>query len=333
MTGLRELPARSIAVSAEPSGPGQSPPDRSRRLPSPAALLAVLRRHWIFISVAAEAVLARIVAMAGFQPAVLFRLDSYDYLWGAVHLSPNVVNVSGYSVFLWLLKPLHSLVLVAALQHLPIQVITAPLIVAVVFGSMAALSFIRQHEPAELDWFAVAAFAIISAAFLLPPQFFYHFTAFLAPFLALAIALPVTRLLAATWPAATRPGSLSRLSAAVTGALIVTMAIVQTGKEGRIHTKLSGRTVNVVRQLIPPGACLVTDQVSFSIAFDRFTSTRPGCPLLIDTIATNYAMTPAPCTSGPGPTGLSQSRYMRPVCRGRRRRDAGPASSTSPPGT
>jgi hypothetical protein len=55
--------------------------------------------------------------MLGFQPAVLFRLDTYDYLWGAVHLSPNVINPSGYSVFLWLLRPFHSIVLVAAVQH------------------------------------------------------------------------------------------------------------------------------------------------------------------------------------------------------------------------
>ena len=81
-------------------------------------LPGLIRRHWIFSAALGVAVLPRLVAMIGFQPAVLFRLDTYDYLWGAVHLSPNVVNPSGYSVFLWLLRPFHSLVLVAALQHL-----------------------------------------------------------------------------------------------------------------------------------------------------------------------------------------------------------------------
>ncbi len=65
----------------------------------------------------AGAIVPRMVAILGFEPAVLFRLDSYDYLRGAVHLSPNVINVSGYSVFLWLLRPLHSIAAVAALQH------------------------------------------------------------------------------------------------------------------------------------------------------------------------------------------------------------------------
>jgi hypothetical protein len=80
-------------------------------------LPGLIRRHWIFSVALGLAVVPRLVAMLGFQPAVLFRLDTYDYLWDAVHVSPNVVNPSGYSLFLWLLRPFHSLGLVAALQH------------------------------------------------------------------------------------------------------------------------------------------------------------------------------------------------------------------------
>jgi hypothetical protein len=73
----------------------------------------------IFFGIAlVAAIVPRIVAMLGFGPALLFRMDSFDYLWGASHLSPNVINPSGYSLFLWLLRPFHSLVLVVALQHL-----------------------------------------------------------------------------------------------------------------------------------------------------------------------------------------------------------------------
>jgi len=78
----------------------------------------LVRRHWIFASALAVAALPRLVAMLGYRPAYLFQLDTYDYLWGAVHVSPNVVNPSGYSLFLWLLRPFHSLMLVAFLQHL-----------------------------------------------------------------------------------------------------------------------------------------------------------------------------------------------------------------------
>jgi hypothetical protein len=83
-----------------------------------AALPALLRRHRLFATGLGLAVVPRVIVMAGFTPAALFKLDTYDYLWNATHLAPNRVNPSGYSVFLWLLRPFHSLFLIAALQHL-----------------------------------------------------------------------------------------------------------------------------------------------------------------------------------------------------------------------
>jgi hypothetical protein len=96
------------------SGPASVPAWRRWRN----GLTGLARRHWIFASALAVGALLRLAAMLGFQPAVLFQLDTYDYLWGAVHVSPNVVNPSGYSLFLWLLRPFHSIVLVMFLQHL-----------------------------------------------------------------------------------------------------------------------------------------------------------------------------------------------------------------------
>jgi len=81
-------------------------------------LPSLARRHWLFTTALGLAVVPRVIVMAGFAPAALFKLDTYDYLWDATHLTPNPVNPSGYALFLWLLRPAHSLVLVAALQHL-----------------------------------------------------------------------------------------------------------------------------------------------------------------------------------------------------------------------
>jgi hypothetical protein len=78
----------------------------------------LIRRHRLFAIVLAVAALPRILAMLGYQPAILFRMDSFDYLWGALHPSPNVINPSGYSLFLWVLRPFHSFLLVVILQHL-----------------------------------------------------------------------------------------------------------------------------------------------------------------------------------------------------------------------
>src|SRR5262249_15983479 len=80
--------------------------------------IALVRRHWIFsIALVAGAVL-RLIVMLAFTPAVLFRLDTFDSVWGALHVSPNVVNPSGYSLFLWFFRPFHSFVLIVAVQHL-----------------------------------------------------------------------------------------------------------------------------------------------------------------------------------------------------------------------
>jgi hypothetical protein len=120
VTTLRE----ETGPGAEGGGPDGAATGRAsvpawrRWRAAPTRLARLLRRHWIFASALAAAVLPRLVAMLGFQPGVLFQLDTYDYLWGAVHVSPNVVNPSGYSLFLWLLRPFHSIVLVVFLQHL-----------------------------------------------------------------------------------------------------------------------------------------------------------------------------------------------------------------------
>lgn len=86
-------------------------------MPGPNAA-AFLRRHWLFSLALVAAAIPRAVAMLAYQPVILFRMDSYDYLWGAVHLGPDTVNPSGYSLLLWLLRPLHSLTAIVALQHL-----------------------------------------------------------------------------------------------------------------------------------------------------------------------------------------------------------------------
>jgi hypothetical protein len=102
----------------QPDAETPRPQAPRRWRPTLAPLSGLVRRHWLFSLALVAAAVPRLVTMLGYRPAMLFRLDTFDYLWGAVHLSPNVVNPSGYSLFLWLLLPFHSLVLVAVIQHL-----------------------------------------------------------------------------------------------------------------------------------------------------------------------------------------------------------------------
>jgi hypothetical protein len=115
---LKALPSRLRTLPSQI----KTAPSWLRALPSGTwarltLLPGVVRRHRLFSIALALAVVPRVIVMLGYQPAVLFRLDTYDYLWGATHLKPNPVNPSGYSLFLWLLRPFHSLALVAGIQH------------------------------------------------------------------------------------------------------------------------------------------------------------------------------------------------------------------------
>ena len=114
----------TLRGSARPAGPGTPVPaapahPAPRPAGTPAARLRGLAaRHRVLLAALALALPPRLLALAGYRPAVLFRLDTFDYLWGAVHVAPNPVNPGGYSLFLWLLRPLHSLVLITTAQQL-----------------------------------------------------------------------------------------------------------------------------------------------------------------------------------------------------------------------
>lgn len=62
------------------------------------------------------AVLLRAAAMLGYQRAFWYG-DSLDYVTNALQVFPGTVKPLGYSIFLRVLLPFHSSVLVAAIQH------------------------------------------------------------------------------------------------------------------------------------------------------------------------------------------------------------------------
>jgi hypothetical protein len=59
----------------------------------------------------------RVLASLAFRPIMWFGGDSASYLATGLRLIPDPSRAGGYGFLLWALKPLHSLALVAALQH------------------------------------------------------------------------------------------------------------------------------------------------------------------------------------------------------------------------
>jgi alpha-1,2-mannosyltransferase len=188
---------------------------------------------------------------------------------------------------------------VSGLGPVALIIISVVLVAAVATCSVLASRITRRPPPA-LEWFALGTSGLVVAAFLWPTDFYYHYAGFLAPFLALAIALPVSRLVTAASSPGGRPASarsLTRAAVAVAGMAVIIMGVVQSGAEAGSRLPPSPRTpggpqidVAAARRIIPPGACVVADQVSYAIAADRFISQVPGCSLMVDGVGTDYSL-------------------------------------------
>jgi len=76
------------------------------------------RQHWLFGLVLVAALVVRILTALAFRPIMWFGGDSASYLATGLRLIPDPARVGGYGFMLWVLRPLHSFALVAAVQHL-----------------------------------------------------------------------------------------------------------------------------------------------------------------------------------------------------------------------
>jgi hypothetical protein len=100
--------------------------------------------HRLFIIVLTPAVLLRIDAELGYQWHAWFN-DSFQYVQNTVHFELDPTRVSGYSIWLKILQPLHSYAVVTILQHL------MGLAVAVMIYALA------RHRFGAAAWLATLA--------------------------------------------------------------------------------------------------------------------------------------------------------------------------------
>ncbi|MBW8481649.1 hypothetical protein [Actinomadura parmotrematis] len=75
------------------------------------------RAHRPFLALITAAVLLRLIAMAGYTPAMWFT-DSFNYVQVALWPTPDMMRPDGYPFLLLLLRPFHSFALVVFVQHL-----------------------------------------------------------------------------------------------------------------------------------------------------------------------------------------------------------------------
>jgi glycosyl transferase family 87 len=198
--------------------------------------------------------------------------------------------------------------------------VTLAVIVLVLAGALVVCRAERRL-PAPLEWFAAAVAGLMVLLFLWPPQFHYHFVGFLVPFMAVSIALAASGLMsvlreragearaAAAWGAPRErhgiarvlqmrrifgrrdPQEVLRWGASVLVMIgIVIATVIQISYERTATSSITPTEIANVQRVIPPGACVLADQVSYTVVANRFWSDAPGCPAIDDGTGVNYAL-------------------------------------------
>ncbi len=260
------------------------------------------RRAWIYTGGLAAGFLVPVLPFAASDPvgfvrgSVLYqasRTGSYvpfrtrlAYITGLI----GVINRGGT-----VSDPLHSsdsaLAMAGNATMVDVASRSLPLVITLAGAVVLGVAYFRRPRSRScLEWFALVVAAGAAVAVGAYSAFFYHYPAFPAPWLALAFGAAAAAGAGFVTRAAGGRALLPRLRAiAIAGTAVVVLALVAL--EGRELKGVSAPTTPAaVASTIPAGACVFSDQVSFTIAADRFTSSRPGCPDVLDSLAETLAL-------------------------------------------
>jgi hypothetical protein len=176
----------------------------------------------------------------------------------------------------------------------PTTITPSPTAAEVVFAILVVLvatSFAIRVPRGSLDGFFLLATLMSGGALLYSPEFFPYYGYFLAPFLLGVVGLSVARLIAplrATLSAMPMTEAFRRILrlAGATGVALTVFALVlyitsfYTAYAWGLG--LNGPEFSALTNRIPAGSCVVYSGVFYGIEANRWTSSDPNCPTLVD---------------------------------------------------
>jgi hypothetical protein len=211
------------------------------------------------------------------------------------------------------LSPGARLLNVTGLDGLPTlhATVHGAVILAVVYLFLVACAYLVPPRPSRLDWFALGSASSTVAAVFLAADFAPHFAYFTATFLALLLAVSCERLIraASDWTVGRRETRIDRGAAQASRLVVVIVLLVLATlfAEGRLFIREQRWRVTFgdpgprIARVIPQGACVVTDEPTFSIIADRFVADSSNCPKMVDSFGEWLAADPRHPPPSPGP--------------------------------
>jgi Glycosyltransferase family 87 len=195
-----------------------------------------------------------------------------DNIWHDLLALPRLSNLAGFSLDPGISTTIQVLVLLGFAAIVPVGYL--------------AVCLAGRRRPAPLDWYALIGLVAVVAMLLWPFNYWAHYGAAAGPFIALVLALPVGLLRPAEGSYQLFPLVAVGLVAAL---LITALGVGQFAAETRLQAWVSpGARAD---RLLPPGACVLTDNPALALSSDRFTPDGAGCPAMVDSFGTYLAMT------------------------------------------
>jgi hypothetical protein len=186
---------------------------------------------------------------------------------------------------------------------------TEAVVAFAVVVALVALSFTVRVPRGSLDGFFVLAAIFTGGALLYSAEFFPYYGYFFAPFLLGVVGLSVARLIAplsATLRAMPMTKSFRRIirvAGEAGGALVVFALVLYVTSFYTSYAwglGLYGPEFAAITNRIPAGSCVVYTEVSYGIEADRWATSDPNCPTLVDPLgmwmAWGYQTKPATAT-------------------------------------
>jgi alpha-1,2-mannosyltransferase len=180
-----------------------------------------------------------------------------------------------------------------------------PIFATMLLAGLIAAGYIWQSRRlTQLEWLSLATAVLACAAIVGYSAFFYHYSDFPAPWLALSLG-----------GAAGALASYPTVRAIAVRAFVVILVLV-AALQIRETFPLQQPTAEDVAHLIPKSACLVTDEASLAIAADRFAELPPGCPDIVDSLAATLVLSNGVSVQGgaakiPGVVAAWQSYFSK----------------------